>query len=55
MVFKCCSDYLIMNQDLVVVPLNGLSGLRGVVDYVCAIKLVESGRCHGVRIVFESG
>ena len=44
-----------MIQDLVVVPLDGLSGSRGVVDYVCVIKLVESSRCHGVRIVFKSG
>ena len=55
MVFKRSSSYLIMGQELVIVPLDGLSGSRGAVDYVYAIKLVESGRCHGVQIVFESG
>ena len=55
MVFKRSSNYLILGQELVIVPLDGLSGLRGVVDYVCAVKLVESSRYHGVRIVFESG
>ena len=55
MVFKRSSNYLILGQELVIVLFDGLSGPHGVVDYVCAIKLVESGRCHGVRIVFESG
>ena len=55
MVFERSSNYLILGQELVIVPLDGLSGQRCVVDYVCAIKLVESGRCHGVRIILESG
>ena len=55
MVFECSSNYLILGQELVIVLLDCLSDSRSVVDYVCAAKLVESGRCHGVRIVFESG
>ena len=54
-VFECSSDYLILGQELVIVPLNSLSSSRGVVDYVCAVKLVESGRCHCVQIVLQSG
>ena len=45
-VFKCSSNDLVLCQNLVVVPLNGLAGSRCVVYYVSAVKLVESGWRH---------
>ena len=55
MVFEHSSNYLILGQDLVIVPLNGLTGSLGVVNDVSAVKLVEAGRCHCVQIVLKSG
>ena len=39
-VLECSSNYFILCQNLVVVPLNGLAGLRCVVYYASAVKLV---------------
>ena len=54
-VLKCSTNYLILCQNLVVVPLDGLAGSRCVVYYVSAVKLVESGWHHSVRVISDSG
>ena len=54
-VFERGSDDFVMGQDLVVVPLYGLTGSRCMVDYVSTVLLVESSRRHRVRIIFYSG
>ena len=54
-VFECHSNYLVLGQDLVVVPLDGVTGSRCVIDNVSTVKLVKSCWRHGVRILTDSG
>ena len=54
-VLERSTNDFVMGQDLVVVPLYGLTGSRCVVDYVSTIQLVESSRRHCIRIIFDSG
>ena len=48
------SDYFIMSELLVVIPLDELSSSSGVVDYVSSVELVEASGCHGVWLIFYS-
>ena len=54
-VLKCGTNYLVLCQNLVVVPLDGVAGSRCVVYYVSAVKLLESSWSHGVRVISDSG
>ena len=55
MILESCTDYFIVSELLVVVPLDGLASSGRVVDDMCAVELVEPSWCHGIRVVFDSG
>ena len=52
---ECRSNYLVLGQDLVVIPLDGVTGSRCMVNNMSTVKLVEPSWHHGVRIVTDSG
>ena len=55
MIFESRSYDFILRQMLVVVPLDGFTSSGSVVYNVCSVELVESGRHHRIRIIFDSG
>ena len=54
-VFKSGTNYFVLCEYLVVIPLDCLASQRCVVDDVSAIQLLESGWCHRVGVILDSG